>query len=90
MTVRIEGEIDHHAAQTQLTELGRRIDAARPKLLTLDLGGVSFMDSSGIAVLVRSLRRMRELGGSMTVRNVPSQPLKVLKAAGIDKLIAFE
>ena len=58
--------------------------------ISLDLGGVSFMDSSGIAVVLRTWRRMSQLGGVMTVRNVPPQAAKVLKAAGIDKLIPFQ
>jgi stage II sporulation protein AA (anti-sigma F factor antagonist) len=59
-------------------------------MLTLDLSGVTFMDSSGIAVLLRALRRVRELSGSVRVIHVPAQPAKVLRAAGVDRLIKFE
>ena len=87
VTARVSGEIDHHAARTLMAELGRQVDAAMPRELTLDLGGVSFMDSSGIAVVLRSWKRMRELGGSMALQNVPPQAAKVLRAAGVDKLL---
>ena len=89
VTARVSGEIDHHAAWTLMAELGRQVDAAMPRELTLDLGGVSFMDSSGIAVVLRSWKRMRELGGSMALQNVPPQAAKVLRAAGVDKLLPF-
>ena len=72
-----------------MAELCRQVDAAMPRELTLDLGGVSFMDSSGIAVVLRSWKRMRELGGSMALQNVPPQAAKVLRAAGVDKLLPF-
>lgn len=90
LTAQVTGEIDHHAARLLMAELGRQVDAAMPRVLTLDLGGVSFMDSSGIAVVLRSWKRMREVGGSMALQNVPPQAAKVLRAAGVDKLLPFE
>ena len=89
VTAQVTGEIDHHAARLLMAELVSRVDAAMPRELTLDLGGVSFMDSSGIAVVLRTWKRMRELGGSMTLQNVPPQAAKVLRAAGVDKLLPF-
>ena len=41
----IDGELDHHRAREVLAELDRQIDLELPRRLTLDLGGVSFMDS---------------------------------------------
>ncbi len=89
LTVSVSGEVDHHAARALMTELGQRVDAALPGRLELDLGGVTFMDSSGIAVVLRTWKRMSQLGGSMTLRCVPPQAAKVLKAAGVDKLVAW-
>lgn len=89
LTVRVSGEVDHHAARGLMTELSRRVDTALPRSLTLDLGGVTFMDSSGIAVVLRSWKKMRELGGTMFLRSVPPYAAKVLHAAGVDKLIPY-
>ena len=89
LTVRVEGEIDHHAARQLMEELSRRLDAALPKSLTLDLGGVAFMDSSGIALVLRAYWRMVALRGSVTLQNVPDQAAKVLKAAGVDRLLPW-
>lgn len=86
----IEGELDHHRAREILSELDRQIDQALPRQLTLDLGGVSFMDSSGLAVLLRARRRMEELNGTLRVTQVPQQAAKVLRAAGLDKLMELE
>ena len=90
LTASVSGEVDHHAAKALMNELKRRVDAALPGRLELDMGGVTFMDSSGIAVVLRSWKRMSQLGGSMTLRAVPPQAAKVLKAAGVDKLIPWE
>lgn len=89
LTAKIAGEVDHHAAKELMAQLGREIDSALPQSLELDLGGVSFMDSSGIAVVLRTYKRMKELGGKLTLRRVPPHAAKVLKAAGVDKLIPF-
>ena len=48
------------------------------------------MDSSGIAVLLRAGRRMKELDGSLRVVHVPQQAARVLRAAGLDKLMELE
>lgn len=89
LTAKIVGEVDHHAARELMAELGRRIDLCLPSCMELDLGGVTFMDSSGIAVVLRTWKRMRELEGRLTLRSVPPQAAKVLKAAGVDRLIPF-
>ena len=86
----LSGELDHHGARTVMEELDRQIDLALPRELVLDLSGLTFTDSSGIAVLLRAYRRLGELGGAVKVVHVPAQAGKVLRAAGLDKLMEFE
>ncbi len=79
----LRGELDHHAARETVTALEHALDAELPLRLKLDFGGVTFMDSSGIAVVMRAYRRMTALGGSLALANVPAQAKKVFDAAGI-------
>ena len=83
LTVRLRGELDHHAAREAVVAVERALDAALPSALTLDFGGVTFMDSSGIAVAMRAMRRMAALGGTSALVNVPPQAKRVFDAAGI-------
>ena len=83
LLLEMKGELDHHGARNALRELELSIDAALPKKLVLDLAGVTFMDSSGIALILRAQQRMQLLEGSLLVRNVPQQARRVLDAAGI-------
>ena len=83
------GELDHHAARSTMSELEDKLDVLLPSQCVLDLGGVTFMDSSGIAVVLKSWRRMNELGGSFRAENVPEQAMRVLTAAGLDRMIDF-
>ena len=48
------------------------------------------MDSSGIAVLLRAYRRASEIGAAVRVTGVPEQAWKVLKTAGLERLMTFE
>ncbi|MCI9169509.1 MAG: anti-sigma factor antagonist [Lawsonibacter sp.] len=90
LTALVAGELDHHQAKAVMAELNRRIDLAQPRQLTLDLSGLTFTDSSGIAVLLRAHRRMGQVQGVMRVVNTPAQAEKVFKAAGLEKIIKFE
>jgi stage II sporulation protein AA (anti-sigma F factor antagonist) len=51
------------------------------------MSGVTFMDSSGIAVLLRTWRRVQEADAAMEVTAVPRQPWKVFATAGLPKII---
>ena len=90
LTLTFSGELDHHGAKSALRRMGLAIDAALPRRMTLDFGGVTFMDSSGIALILRARARMETLGGTLTVRHVPSQARRVLYAAGIQRLVKIE
>jgi len=83
LIVSLRGELDHHAARETVTAIERAAEAALPLLMTLDFGGVTFMDSSGIAVAMRARRRMASLGGNAAIVNVPPQAKKVFDAAGV-------
>jgi len=90
LTAAVVGELDHHGAKAVMEELDRQIDAAMPRELTLDLKGLTFTDSSGIAVLLRAWKRMGQVRGTMRVRNTPGQAEKVFRAAGLQRIIRFE
>ena len=90
LTAAVSGELDHHRAREVMEELDRRIDAALPRELVLDLGGLTFTDSSGIAGLLRAWKRMGQVRGAMRVVNVPPQADKVFRAAGLQRIIRFE
>ena len=83
LIIQITGEVDHHRAKELMQEMERKLELYCPSTLS----GVTFMDSSGIAVLLRADRRMRETEGHVEVVGVPVQAGRVLQAAGLHKLI---
>ena len=86
LTVALTGEIDHHTAREMMQAISEKIDLYLPLRCILDFRDVRFMDSSGIAVVLHTLRRMKLLQGRVILQNIPAQPYKVLRAAGIEKI----
>ena len=80
LKIAFEGELDHHAARSALSRISQLIDIELPRKLVLDLSSLSFMDSSGIAIIVHSYRRMNELEEALLF-HVPGQ-VQMLSAAG--------
>ena len=89
LTILLSGEIDHHSARQVMEAITAKIDVYLPRRCVLDFGSVSFMDSSGIAIVIHTLLAMNELEGELQLANIPPQPMKVLEAAGIRKLLTL-
>ena len=89
LTLYLEGELDHHSARPAMKAIEQAMEETLPRLCVLDMAGLSFMDSSGIALILRAQRRMRTLGGSLLVCRVPQQARRVLDAAGIDRVVTI-
>ncbi len=87
LTVYLSGELDHHEARFTVESIEELIEEYLPRDCVLDLSNLGFMDSSGIAVIVRAAERMRTLRGRIWVDNPGKQVLRVLDAAGIDRLV---
>lgn len=83
----LEGELDHHAAKKTVSYIEEQIDAYLPREAVLDMKNLSFMDSSGIAVILKTYRRMKEVGGIASVENVTKQPRRVLDASGVERIV---
>lgn len=87
LTISLRGELDHHAAKEVMETIDRSIEQNLPSRTVLDLAGVSFMDSSGIAVVLRTRRRMDALQGTLAVVNIPDQAVRVLETAGLARYV---
>lgn len=87
LTVYLEGELDHHEAKETLRRIDELLDDYIPRDCALNMSGLSFMDSSGIAVIIRISRRMKALGGRMWIEEPARQPQKVIDASGIERLV---
>ena len=87
LTITLSGELDHHAARELMESIDRLLEQVLPARTLLDLGELTFMDSSGIAVVLRAKRRMEALAGTLVVVNIPRQASRVLETAGLGKYV---
>jgi stage II sporulation protein AA (anti-sigma F factor antagonist) len=87
LTISLAGDLDHHAAREAMREMTGKIDAYLPRDCVLDMKNLKFMDSSGIALILKLDKRMKELDGRLRVVNIPAQPNRVLAASGISRII---
>jgi len=87
LTVALTGEIDHHCAREYIDSIIAKIEAYSPRICILDFQEVTFMDSSGIAVVINALRYMTRINGKLLLAGLSDQPMKVFRTSGIDKLV---
>lgn len=86
LTVYLSGEIDHNRAAGIRTSIDSQINALRPKRLNLDFSSVSFMDSSGIGLIMGRYRSVGLVGGELSVVNVPDGINRIIELSGVTTL----
>ena len=86
LLVLLDGEIDHHTASLIRMGIDDAILKKRPELLILNFGGVTFMDSSGIGLVMGRYKLMKTVSGKIAVQNLSPSAYRVMKLAGLERL----
>lgn len=82
----LHGEIDLHNSPEVRGILLDLVARLQPKKLVLNVGGVPYMDSSAIAVLVETLQKMRKIGGKIYLTNAQPRVKGLLEIARLDAI----
>ncbi len=90
LTVHIGGAIDHHTAREARETADKAITDTGTKKLVLDLSEVEFMDSAGLGLILGRYTKMSDAGGTVTVKNPSNEILRIIKMAGVEKLVSIE
>lgn len=83
LTACLAGEVDHHSAQQLREAIDAAVLAQTPEKLVLDLGGITFMDSSAVGLILGRSTMMRALGGKLVIQRPPAQLRRILQLAQI-------
>ena len=90
LTAYLEGEIDHHTAAFARNEIDTILVGETPDKLILDFGGVTFMDSSGIGLVMGRYKAASNMNTVFEVSNIPPNIYKLMKLAGLPKLTSLK
>lgn len=90
VTAYLDGEIDHHSAGVMRNEIDAAVEKNTPAMLILDFRDVSFMDSSGIGLVMGRYKLLKPYGAELHVTNTSPQIGKVMKLAGLDRLAKID
>lgn len=83
----LSGEIDHHSAKELRAELDKFVITMQPETLAIDLSSITFMDSSGIGLIIGRYKLLKECGGKLEIRSPQPYIRRVLRLSGIERIV---
>ncbi len=83
----VSGEVDVHTAPVLRSRALELIDAGRHRMV-VDVGGVEFLDSSGLGVLVEIQGRLRDAGGTLALARPADRIRKLFVLTGLDEIFS--
>jgi len=87
LIVHMKGELDHHSAEEVRNIIDDRLDRSSIIKLIMDFSEVSFMDSSGIGVVIGRYKKLSSKQGSICITNVSDTVKRVFELSGMFKII---
>lgn len=87
LIVCLMGELDHHSAEEVRVKIDDRIDRDNIRKVILNFSGVTFMDSSGIGVVIGRYKKMKNRSGNLCVAEINRTVNKVFEISGMYKII---
>ena len=90
VTARLVGELDHHGAGEIREAIDEAVLRHRVRRLELDFSGLTFMDSSGVGLIMGRFALVRRYGGKLAVADPSAAVLKMMRLAGMEKMIPIK
>lgn len=87
VTARLTGELDHFSADSVREMLDGLLEDRRVRYLVLDLREMTFMDSSGVGVIIGRYKRLAARGGGVKVFGANRQVDRLFKLAGLYRIV---
>ena len=86
LTVRMEGEIDHNSVEMIRNSVEKEIRRTGALNIAFDFSGVSFMDSSGVGLIMGRFKTVSSLGGKIIIYGMNNYIERIMRMSGIEKI----
>jgi stage II sporulation protein AA (anti-sigma F factor antagonist) len=90
LIVRLKGELDHHTADSVKARMEEAIAKEETRHLILSLKDLSFMDSSGLGVILGRYKQITGKGGKMVVCDVTPAVYRLFELSGMFKIVSIQ
>ncbi|CAM4039960.1 anti-sigma F factor antagonist [Bacillus manliponensis] len=90
LCIRLAGELDHHTAEELRAKVTDMIETKGIHHIVLNLADLSFMDSSGLGVILGRYKQVKSLGGEMVVCAISPPVKRLFEMSGLFKVIRLE
>lgn len=90
LCIRLVGELDHHTANLLRERVNAVMEEEIVQHILLNLGNLSFMDSSGLGVILGRYKKIASLGGEMVVCSISPAVRRLFELSGMFKIIRLE
>lgn len=87
VVVRLFGDLDHHATEKIRLQVSTEILRGQLKLLIWNLGGLQFMDSAGIGLVLGRMRELEAVNGQTILLNPNATMRKIFQFSGLASYI---
>lgn len=89
LIVKISGDIDHHCSEAVRIDIDMEFTQTRSVNLIFDFSEVSFMDSSGVGMIIGRYKHVVKLGGKVMVANMRPETRRIFDMCGLRKIISI-
>lgn len=90
LIVRLKGELDHHTAEQVKARMEEAIVSGACHNIILSLKQLSFMDSSGIGVILGRYKQLTAVGGRLVVCDMNQAVERLFQMSGLFKILTIE
>lgn len=87
LLIRLKGELDHHTAENLRNKVSDEIEKNNIHHIVLNLEELTFMDSSGLGVILGRYKQIQSQGGEMVVCSISPAVKRLFEMSGLFKII---